>query len=127
MFLCDLGIAKLYKAAEVTCTHTGKGPGTVPYMAPEMFQKAQRGRAVDIYSLGCLLIELFGRCRVWPGLTAMEIMGKVCGAFGQQPQMPCVTHLPSHLQEICKECCQYDSTKRPNISAVVEMLSEIIP
>ena len=34
--------------------------GTYPYMPPEMFDKSYMDTAVDIYSLGCLYIELFG-------------------------------------------------------------------
>ena len=123
--MCDLGIAKLRQAAEATCTSAGKGPGTVPYMAPEMFQKAQRGRAVDVYSLGCLLAELVSHRRVWPGLGAMEIMAEVCGSFGKQPSTPDMSHVPAPYREICHDCCQLDSIKRPSIDVVLEMLSQI--
>ena len=87
-----MGVTKLKKFCEVTMTATTKGPGTYPYMAPEMFRKARRGPAVDIYSLGALFLELFGCRRVWPGLELAEIMLKVCGS---PPEMPDMTHLDS--------------------------------
>lgn len=74
VYICDLGIAKIKYAHETTHTAKGNGPGTYPYMAPEMFQSAHRGPAVDVYSLGCLMIEVFGSKRVWDKLTNMEIM-----------------------------------------------------
>lgn len=91
-------------------------------MAPEMFAAGRRGKAVDIYSFGCLLIELFGEKRVWEGLsTGMEIMQKVCGSYNNPPIMPQTSHLPQVYCSICDACCQLDALKRPNIDTVIEM------
>ena len=127
MVICDLGIVKLRKAAEATHTCSGKGPGTIPYMAPEMFHKAPRGRAVDIYSLGCLFSELFSKRRVWSGLGGREITGRMCGAFGHQPiySPPDMSHLAEPFCKLCQQCCQLDSSMRPSITDVLEMLSKI--
>ena len=71
-----MGIAKVKQVAEATVTPVSKGPGTYPYLAPEMFKNSHRGTAVNIkfYSLGCLFIELFARQRVWPNLDAPDMM-----------------------------------------------------
>ena len=69
-----MGIAKVKQVAEATVISISKGPGAYPYMAPEMFKKSHRGTPVDIYSLGCLFIELFAQRRVWPNLDAPDIM-----------------------------------------------------
>ena len=62
VFICDLGLAKLRDAAQATMTtSTQQMIGTYPYMAPEMFSISHRSAAVDIYSLGCLYIELLAR------------------------------------------------------------------
>ena len=80
--------------------------GTYSYMAPEMFEAAHRSTAVDIYSLGCLYIELFGEKRGWEGITdGLQIMQKVCGTFNNPPTMPRVDHLPKMYENICKGCC----------------------
>lgn len=60
VYVCDMRIAKVKKAAKATVTSVNKGPGTFPYMAPEMFKSSRRGLAVDIYSLGCLFIDSLG-------------------------------------------------------------------
>ena len=66
-----MGIAKVKRITETTLASVGKGPGTYPYMAPEMFRTGHRGPPpVDIYSLGCLLIER----RVWPGLDGPDMV-----------------------------------------------------
>ena len=56
VFVCDMGIAKIKQLTDISMTCASKGPGTFPYMAPEMFKASRRGAAVDIYSLGCLYI-----------------------------------------------------------------------
>ena len=119
VYVCDLGIAKLKMAAQTTMTCVSKGPGTYPFMAPEMFKKSHRGPAVDIYSLGCLFIELFGKRRVWQDRDAPDIMMCVLGSYNNPPQMPDV-HSP--FKELCAQMCQLDPNNRPTSYAVVELL-----
>lgn len=76
-----MGIAKIKQLTDASVTCVSRGPGTFPYMAPEMFKESRRGSAVDVYSLGCLYIELFGKKRVWPGLDGPAIMIKVLGSY----------------------------------------------
>ena len=105
-----MGVTELKQAPQVTMTSSSKGPGTYPYMAPEMFKKGKRGRAVDIYSLGCLYLEVFSRCRVWPGLDSTEIMMKVCGSYDSPPCMPDLSDLNGVHLEICGSCLKLDQT-----------------
>ncbi len=125
VFICDMGVTKLKKVSEATVTSTSRGPGTLPYMAPEMFKKARRGPPVDIYSLGCLYLELFARRRVWPGLDGTEIMMKVCGAFNTPPTMPDLDPLQDTQLEICGSCCQLDPSNRPTIDQTLEMIAHL--
>ena len=120
-----MGVTRLKKAGEATITSTSKGPGTYPYMAPEMFKRARRGPPVDIYSLGCLYLELFGRRRVWPGLDGTEIMMKVCGSYDTPPCMPDLKHLDEMYFRICSSCCQLDPANRPNIDEIVNLVEQV--
>lgn len=121
-----MGIAKIKKASEATVTSTTKGPGTFPYMAPEMFTCSRRGPAVDIYSLGCLFIELFGHRRVWPDLDATAIMMKVVGSFDTPPQMPDTSHLNQPFGNLCEKLCQIEASKRPKIGEVLQLLEGLL-
>ena len=40
-------------------TSKGPGAGTVAYKAPEMFMDSKCSTPVDIYSFGCVVIEMF--------------------------------------------------------------------
>lgn len=101
-----MGIAKVKRVAETTVTSLSKGPGTYPYMAPEMFRKGHRGSPADIYSLGCLLIELFGRRHVWPGLDGPDNMVQIMGTYDTPPQMPDTSDLEDPFKTICHQLYQ---------------------
>lgn len=94
-------------------------------MAPEMFKRAHRGTAVDVYSLGCLFVELFGNQRIWGDLTGMEIMQKVCGSFHAAPEMSSFDHLDVTHQKICAKCCQLEPDERPKMSEVFIMVRSL--
>ena len=116
---------KVKQVAERTLTCMNKGPGTYPYMAPEMFRKGHRGPAVDIYSLGCLFIELFGGSRVWRDLDGPDIMMQILGTFETPPKLPDMGHLKEPYLNICEKLCQFDATARPKIGEVKEILEGI--
>ena len=125
VYVCDMGLAKVKQLTESTVTCVSKGPGTFPYMAPEMFKESRRGPAADIYSLGCLFIELFSRKRVWPGLDGPGIMLKVLGSYNTPPQGPNTSHLPPMVQDLCTKLTNLEPSKRPKSSDVLEMVSEL--
>ena len=124
IFICDLGLAKFRDVAQETMTTvTQHMIGTYSYMAPEMFSISHRSTAVDIYSLGCLYIELFGKKRVWPaGMSSAQIMQKVCGSYGSPPVAPSTSHLTPSQQILCGRCCQLDYKKRPDIHEVINLI-----
>jgi serine/threonine protein kinase len=60
--ICDFGMANLkHGDKSETSHHDGKGIGTYMYQPPEYFQPGQasgHGRPFDIWSLGCIILEL---------------------------------------------------------------------
>ena len=126
VFVCDMGIAKVKQITDASVTCVSKGPGTFPYMAPEMFKASRRGAPVDIYSLGCLYIELIGRNKVWRGLDGPGIMQKVLGSYEVPPQGPSTSHLPSDFDNLCSSMCALDPSKRPKSLEVYESVLSFI-
>lgn len=120
VYICDMGIAKFKMLTDLSVTCVDKGPGTFPYMAPEMFKQSRRGAPVDIYSLGCLYIELFGRKRVWGALDGPAIMQKILGTYEVPPQGPETTHLPREIATLCSSMCDLNPLKRPDSKKVLE-------
>ena len=54
--------------------------GTVQWMAPEIFHSKDRGydTKVDIWSVGCVLLEMWSGERPWKGEDVITVMFKVC-------------------------------------------------
>ena len=74
--IADFGLARPLtcfsgeEALTTTCI------GTTRFMAPELFEKeraASLGPEVDIWALGCLLIELFSNKRPWDYISTAEV------------------------------------------------------
>jgi Nif-specific regulatory protein len=77
LVLLDLGLASLGDVGELS---PGPGPvGTLPYMAPELFEGASPTRRADLYSLGALLYEL---------------------VHGQPPLLPKDDDLPQYIEAV---------------------------
>ena len=120
MYICDLGLAKVHHQMSAISTSNGSGAGTLAYKAPEMFVDSKRSTPVDIYSLGCVMIELFQSKRVWGDLDGLQIMAKVVGKHNVEPQSPPTTDVPDMYKTICKVCTELDTIKRPSAADILE-------
>lgn len=58
MYLADFGLSRSFAAQNHSQTD-GPTSRTPRYCAPEVFQHERRGRAADIFSLGCVFAEIF--------------------------------------------------------------------
>ncbi|CAK9000313.1 Mitogen-activated protein kinase kinae kinase MST11 (MAPKKK MST11) (MEKK MST11) [Durusdinium trenchii] len=67
--LADFGCSK---RSEETCQHTLRG--SIPWMAPEVMNERAYGRKADVWSLGCVFIEM---------VTAQPCLGGSVGGEGR--------------------------------------------
>jgi serine/threonine protein kinase len=74
--LADFGLAKKSDSATLI-THHGKVMGTPAYMSPEQAAGRAVGPASDIFSLGVVAYELFGRRRPFEGRSYSEVLEKI--------------------------------------------------
>ncbi len=102
--LGDFGCAVKIKAATTMPGELQGFVGTQAYMAPEVFTRNMsegHGRAADIWSLGCVVLEMIQGERPWANIHSnYQIMYKV--GMGQSPDVP------DELSEEGKnflECC----------------------
>jgi serine/threonine protein kinase len=71
VLITDFGIAKDLIDEETTASITsGSAQGSPMYMAPEIGLEDRRGRAVDIFSLGCIFLEISTCLIAGPGARA---------------------------------------------------------
>ena len=77
--ILDFGIAKMIEFDTSTnngITRTGEWFGTPSYMSPEQCHGEDITSASDIYSIGCVLFEIFEGCPPFTGKSALEIFVK---------------------------------------------------
>jgi serine/threonine protein kinase len=117
--LADFGAAKLIHGMPVISRNSevcDSMRGTPYWMAPEIIRNERYGRKVDIWSLGCLIIEMATGTHPWVDLKDYF---SLCRAVSSQ-QIP---DIPDHLSEQCKDfirqCLRYNKAERPNVQELL--------
>ena len=81
--LADFGIARLI-GDTVRHTQTGHAIGTAAYLAPEQVQGEEITTAVDVYSLGLVLLETLTGERAFPGSPTESALARL----HRRPEVP---------------------------------------
>lgn len=95
--------------------------GSIFWMAPEVMSLSSRGYSakVDIWSLGCVVLEMFAGRRPWSEEEAVHAMFKI-GAERKAPPIPPDVRLSKAATHFLKTCFYVDPTKRPTASRLLE-------
>jgi len=116
--LGDFGCAVKIKAATTMPGELQGFVGTQAYMAPEVFTRNMsegHGRAADIWSLGCVVLEMIQGERPWANIHSnYQIMYKV--GMGQSPEVP------DELSEEGKNFLEYCFVHSPEERATAQDL-----
>ena len=111
--LADFGSAKKIIGKELTSSVTG----TFNWIAPEVFNQTGHGRHVDIWGIGCLVIEMATGRPPWSKLKQFDIIMKVCS----QDDVP---ELPKEYSKDAKDfvslCFKRIPYERPNIYELLQ-------
>jgi serine/threonine protein kinase len=121
--LCDFGLTQSMEKTHISVKEGGMG-GSPRYMAPECYDS--RGKItekVDIWAVGCLLVEIFGGPLPYEECTNIQqIMAKVL----VERQAPRIPHsLPAPVRELCAACFQFELDRRIEASAVYAKLRHL--
>ena len=111
VYLADFGLAKIITTVGTVSTNTSV-KGTPGFQAPELFKiEKQLDVKVDIYALGCVMIELFSSHAVWEGFSPVQILFKV-GVEGASPSVENVSP---------------DNVKKGYASSVLDLVPHSVP
>ncbi|MHC4390125.1 MAG: serine/threonine-protein kinase [Planctomycetota bacterium] len=107
--LCDLGLARVEDAEDLSLTQEGRSVGTPYYMAPEqaLFRHKVDERC-DLYSLGCTLFYLLTGRPPYVAKTPSAILAKHVSAPVPDPR----TERPE-LSKLASKICRWLLQKRP--------------
>ncbi|GIL68723.1 hypothetical protein Vafri_21932, partial [Volvox africanus] len=121
--LADFGLSRLLETVLVT-----RHPevGTVPYMAPELFDinNMTITDRTDIYALGVLLWEMLACKRPWAGYAAVQVAFILAVLRERLPlhDLP-YERCPPKLRSLILSCWEHDPARRPAAAEVVKALA----
>lgn len=114
--LADFGIARLI-GDTVRHTKTGHAIGTAAYLAPEQVLGDDLSPAVDVYSLGLVLLEALTGERSYPGPPTEAALARL----GKPPHIP--DSLPANLRQLLAAMTALDPAVRPTAAQVTSALA----
>ncbi|KAG4301196.1 hypothetical protein PCK1_002506 [Pneumocystis canis] len=120
--ISDFGISK--KSKEVYDDNASMSmQGTIFWMAPEVIQNRKQGYSakIDIWSLGCLVLEMFAGKRPWSNDEAIGAMFKL-GNMPQAPPIPedIVLEIKDDALDFLSSCFIVDPSIRPTAQALLK-------
>jgi hypothetical protein len=110
--LADFGIASV--VSRTTQIMPTQLKGTSNYMAPEAFEPPF-GAEVDVWSMGCLIVEMSTGSPPWAELNMQQIMMAVA-MLKRVPDVP--DTVPA--AETVRQCFAFDPKERPTASALAD-------
>jgi Protein kinase domain/Ankyrin repeats (3 copies) len=119
--ICDFGLARNFKSNEEATTVC---IGTTRFMAPELFDSTQKKNIsikIDIWALGCLLIEIFSDKRPWHYISSKKSNSIFYELYNKRP-IPIPSNVPEEIMRVIKNCCNYNPSQRPCVDQVLECI-----
>ena len=113
--LSDFGSARLFENSLSMSNFKGAISGSLPWMAPEVLMAKGIRRKADIWSLGCLIIELAVAGNPWGNLLGTEYNIQAIFKLTDPSLVPVI---PEWLSEQCRDfilrCLNREYDKRPS-------------
>ncbi len=114
--ISDFGISKRVEASSLLNAGAGHShrpslQGSVFWMAPEVVKQTSYTRKADIWSLGCLVVEMFTGDHPYPDCSQLQAIFKI-GDSKASPTLP--AHASDEAKEFLSQTFEIDHTKRPS-------------
>ncbi|ROT35897.1 Pkinase-domain-containing protein [Sodiomyces alkalinus F11] len=114
--ISDFGISKKLEASNIlgganNNKHRPSLQGSVFWMAPEVVKQTSYTRKADIWSLGCLVVEMMTGTHPFPDCTQLQAIFKIGGAKAT-PTIP--DHASPEAQTFLAQTFEIDHNLRPS-------------
>lgn len=124
--ISDFGISKRVDPTLLSSNTQLKGrggprvslQGSVFWMAPEVVKQTAYTRAADIWSLGCLIVEMFTGSHPHPNCTQLQAIFKIGGSGGAKPDIP--EQASKEAREFLERTFEIEHEKRPSADELLE-------
>ncbi|PWN21690.1 Pkinase-domain-containing protein [Microstroma glucosiphilum] len=109
--ISDFGISKKVESDLLTNAraHRPSLQGSVFWMAPEVVKQTSYSRKADIWSLGCLVVEMMSGTHPWPNLNQMQALFKIGSCA--KPSLP--EEISAEAVDFLEKTFEIDHEKRP--------------
>ncbi|WFD32788.1 mitogen-activated protein kinase kinase kinase [Malassezia sp. CBS 17886] len=108
--ISDFGISK--KVESGACVLQG----SVYWMAPEVVKQTAYTYKADVWSLGCLVVEMFSASHPWPHLDQMQALFQI--GMSKRPDLP--EDISAIASSFLQRALEVDVEQRPNAEALLE-------
>lgn len=114
--ISDFGISKRVEASSLLNSGAGHShrpslQGSVFWMAPEVVKQTSYTRKADIWSLGCLVVEMFTGNHPYPDCTQLQAIFKI-GNSKASPTLPDIAS--EEGKTFLQQTFEIDHTQRPS-------------
>ncbi|KYQ93387.1 protein serine/threonine kinase [Tieghemostelium lacteum] len=92
--------------------------GTPYWMAPEIIKQTGHGRSSDIWSLGCVIIEMATAQPPWSNITEMAAVMYHIASSTNTPKLP--DHLSPDAIDFLNLCLRRDPKERPDANQLLK-------
>ncbi|KAG2487849.1 hypothetical protein HYH03_013566 [Edaphochlamys debaryana] len=97
--------------------------GTLSHMPPELVLNGTVSRAVDVYSFGVLLWQMYTGSRPWSGLTHSQIIMLISSGDARLVFPP---GTPPSYEQLMRDCTARDPEERPPLTTVVKRIEAMV-
>ncbi|CAK0889408.1 unnamed protein product [Prorocentrum cordatum] len=120
--ICDFGLTVTLEKTHLTVRHV---QGSPRYMAPEQFEStAKITEKVDIWQMGCVMLELFCSCVPFKGATGMQQIATDLLVKRRAPGCP--AEADPRARVLVQSCLRIDARHRPWADTLVEALACVL-
>ncbi|CAD6197746.1 unnamed protein product [Caenorhabditis auriculariae] len=130
---CVLKLGDFGCSSRLADTHTVFGEfnefiGTPQYMAPEVFSNGNAredgryqgyGRMADIWSVGCVVLQMLTGHVPWPGMDKYQMTWQMCEKK-LKPTFPSIASNRKDVAEFLDMCFVYDPRERPGADVLLQ-------
>lgn len=114
--ISDFGISKKLEASNILSgannnKHRPSLQGSVYWMAPEVVKQTSYTRKADIWSLGCLVVEMMTGTHPFPDCSQLQAIFKIGGAKAA-PTIP--EHASAEAKKFLQQTFEIDHNLRPS-------------
>ena len=123
--IADFGLSQIKTSSSSQSQKTGSiasAAGTIPWIAPELFEGHAHSKAADVYSLGMVLWEIVARQTPFSGRMAPVIIGMVLA--GKRETLP--KECPEVFRLMILACWDGDPQKRSTAEVVGDQFTAVL-